>query len=466
MFKHFFEIITRNGVSLLGATLALGSAILIISLSFVGFLGFRGGAYLGIVTYLFLPMCFVTGLLLVPIGIHWQNKRAAKGRGTPLFPVIDLNSTHTRAMLLIFLGLTLFSSVLLIGATYKGVEVMDSNEFCGTVCHTVMEPEYTAYQRSPHSRVPCAECHIGPGADWFVKSKLSGTWQLVAVTFNLYPKPVPTPLHNLRPARETCEQCHWPAKFVGDKLKVITKYAEDERNTELKTAVLLKVGGRQGSKSHGIHWHVDPGVKIRYRSDETREEIYQVVLTRSDGTVKTFNNRREPKEGGVWRAMDCVDCHNRPSHKYRQPGAEIDLAIQEGQIDRSLPYIKRESLRVIDQQYPSIEQARTSIEEGLNTFYADNYPELASRKTEAITQAVTKLGNIYSLNVFPKMDVWWNTYPDHIGHQASPGCYRCHSGRLMTEDREKISKDCDTCHTLLAEDEENPAILNQLYNPE
>ena len=164
--------------------------------------------------------------------------------------------------------------------------------------------------------------------------------------------------------------------------------------------------------------------------------------------------------------MDCVDCHNRPSHKYRQPGPEIDLAIEQGQIDRSLPYIKRESLHAIDEKYPSIDEARKTISEKITAFYADNYPELASSKAEAIDQAAAKLGDIYSLNVFPKMNVWWNTYPDHIGHQASPGCQRCHSGRLMTEDREKISKDCDTCHTLLAEDEENPAILDQLYNPD
>lgn len=466
MIKHFFAIITRNGLSLLGVTLAIASAVLIVSLFFVEQLGFRGGPYLGILTYLILPVFFVTGLLLIPVGIYWQKRRQSKGAETSAFPVIDLNQPRTRALLLIFFGATVVNIVLLAGATYKGVAVMDSNEFCGTVCHTVMEPEYTAYQRSPHSRVRCAECHIGPGADWFVKSKLSGAWQLVAVTFDLYPKPIPTPLHDLRPARETCEQCHWPAKFVGDKLKVITQYAEDEQNTELTSALLLKVGGQKGGKSHGIHWHVDPGVSIRYRSDETREEIYEVELTDADGTSKTFRNRRAPEEDGVWRDMDCVDCHNRPSHKYRRPDAEINDAIQIGHIDAVLPFIKRESLRVIDEKYPSIDEARASISEKIKTFYAENYPEILQSKEESINQAVAKLSDIYSLNVFPKMNVWWNTYPEHIGHENSPGCYRCHSGRLMTENREKISKDCDTCHTLLAEEEQNPAILTRLYNPE
>ena len=76
-------------------------------------------------------------------------------------------------------------------ATYSGTVFMESTQFCGQTCHSVMDPEYTAYQRSPHARVACVECHIGPGAPWFVRSKLSGSYQVLAVTFNLYPRPIP-----------------------------------------------------------------------------------------------------------------------------------------------------------------------------------------------------------------------------------------------------------------------------------
>src|SRR4029079_17698022 len=122
----------------------------------------------------------------------------------------------------------------------------------------------------------CVDCHIGPGAGWFAKSKLSGTWQVAAVTFDLSPRPIPTPVHNLRPARETCEQCHWPAKFEGDRLKVKEAFDDDEANTPSKTVLLMRVGGRQGSASRVIHWPVDPGVQIRYLSDAKRETIYEV----------------------------------------------------------------------------------------------------------------------------------------------------------------------------------------------
>ena len=471
MVKHFLGVITRNWLSLLGTSIALVSLVLIIALFFVEMMGHEGGPYLGILTFLILPALMVLGLILIPIGIHLQNKRdrraAERGDKPGGFPVIDLNNEKTRGALLIFLLVTVVNVVVLAGATYKGVEVLDSTEFCGTACHTVMQPEYTAYQRSPHSRVDCADCHIGPGADWFVKSKLSGAWQMIAVTFDLYPTPIPTPIENLRPARDTCEQCHWPTKFVGDKLTIRPHYEEDEENTELHTVVLLKVGGVHGRGSSGIHWHVDPTVKIRYQSDPSRETIYDVELTEADGTVKLFKSEAElPADGEtVWRTMDCVDCHNRPTHVYRPPHVEIDTALDEGRIDKTLPFIKREGMRVVKASYGSHEAARKGIAEEIKSFYAQNYPQVASGSAAAVEQAGAELGNIYAWNVFPHMKVDWNTYPNHIGHQDSPGCFRCHNNKHRTEDgKERISRKCSTCHTILADGEPNPEILETL-NP-
>ena len=465
MVRNFIVSITRSTISLIGTALAVATLVLMLSLFMLEQFGFEGGPYLGILTYLILPMIFATGLVLIPIGaVLWRRKmkRMPGGEGTPLMPVFDLNVPKTRHWLLVFLAATMFNVIILSAATYKGLEVMESVEFCGMACHSVMEPEHTAHQRSPHSRVSCAECHIGPGADWFVKSKMDGAWQLVAVALDIYPRPIPTPLHNLRPARDTCEQCHWPTKFVGDKLSVRKHYKEDEENTELTTALLLRVGGAGGAGSTGIHWHVDPGVTIRYRSDETREEIYEVEFTDGDGVVTEYSDRKAPQEGGTWRTMDCVDCHNRPSHIYQPPGNEIDKAITAGLIDQTLPFVKRESLRIIDAEYESHEAARVAITEELTQFYTDNYPQLAAENSEAITAAANTLGDIYSVNVFPQMQVWWNTYPNHIGHEQSPGCYRCHNKRMRTPERVTITRECDTCHVLLAEEEENPHIMSIL----
>ena len=214
--------------------------------------------------------------------------------------------------------------------------------------------------------------------------------------------------------------------------------------------------------STGIHWHVDPNVKIRYRSDETREEIYEVEFTDGDGTVTDYSDRKAPEDGGIWRSMDCVDCHNRPSHIYQPPGKEIDNAISAGLIDRSLPFVKRESLRIIDAEYDSHEAAASRITEQLTAVLRGKLSGSLRRLRCSDYGCADALGDIYSVNVFPQMKVWWNTYPNHIGHEQSPGCFRCHKQSMRTAERVEISRDCDTCHVLLAEEEEDPHIMSRL----
>ena len=349
-------------------------------------------------------------------------------------------------------------------ATYKGVEVMESTEFCGTACHSVMAPEYTAYLGSAHARVGCVECHIGPGAPWFVKSKLSGAWQVVSVNLNLYPTPIPTPIHNLRPARETCEQCHWPTKFVGDRLKVIPHFEEDETNTATKTVLLLRIGGVEGRTSQGIHWHVDPGNEIRYLATPDRETIYTVELN-SNGTRKTYSIEDEPPArrrvagDGLRRLPQPAGPHlpagedgARPGARRRadRPVAAVRLARGPAPADRHLR--RRRRGEDADHQPSS------------RDFYRSEYPQVATAQADAIERSGNVLATLWSQNVFPQMNVDWGTYPIHIGHEASPGCWRCHDEEHATPDGETISQDCETCHSLLAMEEEDPQILEDL-NP-
>ena len=466
MIKHFFAAITGNLISLIGTVMMVLSLLFILALLVMQAMGFEGGAYLGIVTFVLLPVGFLAGVAIVPLGLWLQKRRdakaAAEGRPVGHLPVLDLNKETTRGVLLGFTALAVPIIAIAAGLTYKAVHFMDSDEFCGMACHNVMQPEYTAFQRSPHARVGCAGCHIGPGAEWFVKAKISGSWQLVAVALDLYPRPIPTPVHALRPANGTCEQCHWPTKFIGERLKVRTHYQDDEANTEVKTALMVKVGGKQAGTSHGIHWHTDPNHVLRYRADPTREKIYEIELTDNlEGSKKVFKLDEEASADAEWRTMDCVDCHNRASHIFRSPQFEVDLALQEGRIDRSLPFIKREGVRILtEKEYPSHEEAREGISAAVKAFYAQNYPDLAD--SEAVAQAGKALGDAYTWNNFPHMKVTWNLYPNHIGHQDSPGCFRCHDNKHKTETGEKIGKKCSTCHELVAEEESNSSLLQEL----
>ena len=466
MIKHFFAAITGNVVSLIGTLLIVVSLLLIGALFFMQGLGFEGGAYLGILTFVLLPMMFLLGLALVPIGLWWRKRRdarlAAQGQQTGHLPVFDLNQERTRGVLIGFVALAIPLLALAAGLTFKAVHYMDSTEFCGNACHTVMEPEYTAFQRSPHVRVGCAGCHIGPGAEWFVKAKISGSWQLIAVAFDLYPRPIPTPVHSLRPSNGTCEQCHWPTKFVGERLKVRTHFQDDEANTEVKTALMVKVGGSAGGESHGIHWHVDPNHIIRYLADEKRQTIYDIELTdKKAGTTKVFKGPEAAPAGSAWRTMDCVDCHNRPAHNFRSPEYEVDLAMSEGRIDRTLPYIRREGVRILtEKEYASHDEARAGIAAAVKEFYVKNYPDRAG--SAEVEQAGKTLGDAYCWNNFPHMRVVWNTYPSHLGHQQSPGCFRCHDNKHKTEDGEKVSKKCTTCHNVVVEEESDSTLLQEL----
>ena len=471
MIHNFFSVVTRHWISLVGAVIALVVGVLIVTFFVMEVAGFVGGAYLGILTYMILPMVLVFGLLLIPVGVWRKNQldKAAQAHHEAAprgLPVIDLNNERTRGVLLASIFVGLVSLVVIAGAMFKGVEVMESVAFCGTVCHTVMEPQHTAFQRSSHSKLRCADCHIGPGADWFVKSKISGSWQLVSVAFNLYPTPIPNPVHNLRPARDTCEQCHWPTRHVGDLLSVRTKFAADETNSMTKTVLLMKVGGQQGTSSTGIHWHVDPGVSVRYKSDPARQKIAEVELQEKGKPTRRFVNEAVVASGVAteWRTMDCVDCHNRPSHIYRMPEAELDAALEEKRIDPSLPFVRREGLRILKAEYPTHDAARAGISKALVDYYASADPATAGTRAKIIEAAGKELGNIWCWNVFPEMKVAWGTYRVNIGHanMEPVGCFRCHSGELTSKEGESVTSDCTACHSLLAQDEKDPAILKTL----
>jgi hypothetical protein len=458
--------LTRHPVGLLGAALSAGAGLLLLVFFGLELTGHTGSPYLGILTFMVLPAFFVMGLVMMPLGFWLQRRRAKRaGRepGTGRMLVVDLNNPVHRRNLLILITATLVNVAIVAVATYHAVEVMESDEFCGTTCHSVMAPEYTTYKRSPHAKVGCVQCHIGSGAGWFVKSKISGSWQMVSVTLDLYPRPIPTPVHSLRPARDTCEKCHWPTKFLGDTLKVFPHFESDEENTETSTVLMLKVGGSAGGKSHGIHWHVDPENRIRYRADEGRQEIYEVELTTPDGETRLYLPPGEiPEEAGGWREMDCLDCHNRPSHIYRFPAAELDKALMNGEVSSSLPYIKREGMNVLEQDYESHAEAEQEIHSRLDTYYRENYPEVLEEFDAELAAAKEYLVTIYNTNVFPQMNIVWGTYLSHLGHEDSPGCFRCHNDEHVTENGEVISQDCDTCHTLLAMEEEDPEILQML----
>jgi hypothetical protein len=453
--KLLMPELARNPVSWVGAALVTISASLFLLVYAFELAGWHGNPYIGMIFFLLMPGLFVLGLVLIPLGM-WLEARARK-QGHPhgpwRWPVIDFRVPRQRQILGVVLVLTIANLLIVSLAAFRGVHYMDSVEFCGQVCHEVMQPEFVSYQAGPHARVACVECHIGPGAPWFVRSKLSGARQLYAVAFNTHSRPIPSPVENLRPARDTCEQCHWPEKFHGDKIRAFREYAEDEANTETVTVMRLHVGG--GSESlgpiEGIHWHTSRENVIEYiATDDKRQVIPWVRLRKPNGEVKEWVAEGVTDEAlarGERRTMDCMDCHNRPSHAFAGAAERaVNQGIAQGEIPRALPFVRREAVRLLKQEYPSQQAAADAIRSGLDRFYRAEHPEVASGRRPELERAVVAVERLYRRNVFPEMKVTWGTYANNIGHTDFPGCFRCHDESHTAKDGSTISQDCEMCH--------------------
>jgi len=458
--------LSNNWISLIGVVVVTTATVLWVLLLPATLRGNVSNPYFGIVLYLVLPVVFIGGLLIIPVGIWLRRRRdRVTGRTPTSFPPLTFRNPELRRLAL-FVVLTSFVNVVIAGQlTYSAVNYMDSVSFCGQTCHTVMQPEFTAYQNSPHSRVECVQCHIGPGASWFVRSKLSGVRQVFAVTFHTYDRPIPTPVTNLRPARETCEACHWPQVYGGDRLRVISKYADDETNTATKTVLMMHIGGGNGTQ--GIHGaHVGPGIRIRYAaSDEKRQTIPWVEYRDAQGkaTVYTASDAKGQMPGNLEiREMDCVDCHNRPTHTYELPEPAVDRLMAAGGISPALPFAKKTGLALLKAAYHSRAEAQARIPEAFEEFYKEKYPAIFASKPDEVKHSARGVLAIYERNIFPEMRVTWGSYPNNLGHNDFPGCFRCHDDQHVAAGGAKITQDCGACHNMLAMEEAAPKILSEL----
>ncbi|MDP1621479.1 MAG: NapC/NirT family cytochrome c [Bacteroidales bacterium] len=447
-----------NWISITGFIISVNSFILILVSFIQDLFTEHPNPYTGIFTYIILPAIMVIGLLMIPIGMYINRRKTHDP--DKLWPVLDMNVPRQRQKLVVVsVFIFLFLIVSAVGS-YEAFTYTESVDFCGRLCHKVMEPEYVTYAHSPHARVACVECHVGEGAGWYVKSKLSGLYQVYSVMFHKYPQPIETPIQNLRPARETCERCHWPQKFYARKLRTQRSYITDSLNTEFNYSLLMRVGPNYSAMGliEGIHWHINSDIRIEYiASTKDRETIPWVKYTNlKTGDVQIFHdtdNMLDQKAIDTLqhRVMDCMDCHNRPSHAYKSPMVFVNNAMISGEIPKELPYIKKVAMNVLKGPFTDKDSAITYIRDSIINFYRMDLPLVFSSQRPLIDQAITGILKEFSLNVFPFMRASSKNYLNHIGHLESDGCFRCHSDRHKSDKGKAISKDCDLCHTIIAQ---------------
>ncbi len=453
------RMLLRDPISLAGVALVLVSLANIFIFVVIDAIAVRPSPYIGILAYMVSPAFLMLGILLIVTGLIVERRR--KVAETEFYPRIDLNDATQRSAVISFTAFLIVFAMVSAGGSYKAYEYTDSVQFCGQLCHTVMSPEYTAYQLSPHARVGCVECHVGSGATWYVKSKLSGARQVFATTFNTFPRPIPTPVHNLRPAQDTCEACHWPKKFYGGQMKVFTHYSSDEKNTMRQVRMLIKTGGGDPATGapEGIHWHMNISNRIDYvAADNKRQVIPYIRVEDEQGRVTEFYAKdstlsKEQIAKASRHRMDCVDCHNRPTHVYVSPDQAVDQSLLARRLDASLPYLKQQAVTVLTGNYATTDAAMQGIASGLQSFYETKYPEVARTKQLEIRNAVSEVQQIFRHFSFPEMKLNWQTHPNNLGHYYFSGCFRCHDGQHASADGRVIGKDCNQCHTLMSETE-------------
>ncbi len=448
----------RNPVSYAGGLVAVVGAVLILLSLLVMFVTGGAGPYFGIFAFLVFPAIVVFGLLLFLAGGRRESLRRRRlgPEAGPAYPRLDLNDPKQRRRFGRALVAGALLVILLAVAGYHGFLFTESVTFCGTICHTVMEPEYTAYQASPHARVSCVACHVGEGADWYVKSKLSGLRQVAAVLLKSYETPIPVPIKNLRPARETCEECHWPEKFYGAQLIRNPHFRYDEANTAEQVSFLVKTGGGSAKlgQNAGIHFHMVVDNTITFAAvDPLLQNIPWVSVRRHDGSVEEYvaqDSGLTPEQLARLprRVMDCMDCHNRPTHIFYPPEGAVDVALASGLISPSLPWIKKVAVDALVKEYPTSAAAAAGITDEITSFYATSYPEVAAASAGLIAEACRVVAEIYRRSVFPAMKVDWRTYPSNIGHRNWPGCFRCHDGTHVTAAGRTLASECTLCHTM------------------
>jgi nitrate/TMAO reductase-like tetraheme cytochrome c subunit len=459
-----------NYVSFAGTAIALASLTCIVFLFLIELNSSHEQPYLGIFTYILFPAVMIFGLLIIAVGMLFERRRRRRSAPSEIaaYPILDFNNSRQRRTFLILLCAAFLFLFMTAFGSYRVYEYSESVTFCGQTCH-VMNPEFTAYNASPHAKVDCVECHVGGGAEWYVRAKFNGVRQLYAVTFGTFKKPIQTPVHNMRPANDTCAQCHSPEKFHGDVMKVFNHYGYDENNSLNQIRMLVKVGGGNPNtgKVGGIHWHMNLANEIEYiATDEDRQDIPWVRMKDASGKVTEYSVRDaqfspQQIEQTPKRRMDCIDCHNRPTHVYLPPDKAVDNSFAANRLDASLPYLKLKAIEVLTQPYNTTDEAVQTISANLDEYYRTNHADVYSSKKDSINGAITEIQRIYQTYFFPEMKTDWQSHPDNIGHYKVQGCFRCHDGQHFSSEGKVIRNECNICHTTLDQTFGGKTILPQ-----
>ena len=451
----------HNPLSVLGAVLATVAALSIAACLAVEATVGLANPYIGLFAYLVLPGLLLVGLVLMPAGMAWRRRRlqrhGASEEARRRYPRLDFNDPRLRRLASGVLALTAVNAVLFGLASVLAVEHMESTEFCGSACH-VMEPQRVAHAVSPHSRVACVDCHVGPGAAGFVQAKVGGTVQLWKTLRGTYERPITQDRQARLSTTDTCGGCHDPERRLGQQLELLVRHAGDRHNTP-SYSVLLS----DPDRVHDVHGRT---VRLRYVEGDGGEILW-VEASASDGEIRAYSREGQelpPRDELERRAADfsCLGCHSRTAHRFEVPSLALDALLADEPDLVALPFFKREALRLVEsaQTAASRQEGMETVRRGVLAFYRQQHPEAWSDDRPLVARGADEAASLFGASVFPALATDWNSHPDHLGHEESPGCFRCHDEELTSAGGDRvISMDCESCHVFLAEDAAEPPDL-------
>ena len=416
-------------------------------------------AYQGLLTFILYPGVMFLGLLVVSTGLILERRRtrALTVAHREWTPALDVKKRRHQWMLFAMVAFgASFVMASVVGA-YRAYEFTESEEFCGSLCHTPMEPQYVAHQNSSHASIHCTQCHVGPGVRGYMNAKISGLRQLYQMVGASYPAPIFAPRAKLPAVSHMCESCHSDQQFRGKRFASRMRFGYDLENSRRYLQILFNVGGGDSPQraGEGIHWHMSIKNSVWFRStDDRQQDIPWIKLERPDGTVVVYKDREskltdEELSRLPEAQMNCLDCHSRPAHHFLTPAVAVDAALDSGKIRPSLPFIKKVAVKALvrnknpdETKEEAVENIRTEIE----SYYREHFQGTVLERKETLESAITTVQDMYRANTFPAMKLDGFTHPDNIGHRNFPGCFRCHSGRHVTSDGQVLSNECSLCH--------------------
>ena len=349
---------------------------------------------------------------------------------------------------------------LLVGGLLQGAFFLDrytqSDAFCGQTCHSSMAPQNAAHLAGSHADTPCVGCHVGKGLSGHLRAKVRGIEHVVSQLSGNYARPIRVTDTQQRVPDDRCLTCHSLSKIPEARQLQVPRYLYDRANSAWQVSLTLHIGAYRTRPDpvRGIMWHMAEPGRVRFATpDPTTQTIPWVQVLRTDGSTTTYVARATSLspialEQLPRRSMTCADCHNRIGHDLPHPDAVLDRALFNGQLATSLRSVKRRVGQAVAEQPAARHEALDLLQDALAQ--PDQNPDAPTAKFSRSNAnlALVLARNLVATAVYPHLGVEFATYPSHVGHRFSLGCFRCHDGAHFDAAGKAIANDCaTTCHT-------------------